>query len=90
MDALALPLALVVEEHHVIPTAGRAENDAIRPAQKHHVGQSIVRVGIKDYCILQSLWLVVFAVHDQNFSKLPMIRQVYYCPYIKVFWNKEL
>jgi hypothetical protein len=63
MDALALPFALVVEEHNVSATAGRASHNAVGPAQKHHIGQCIVGIRVKRNCLLQSLWLVVFAVH---------------------------
>jgi hypothetical protein len=80
VNALALPLALIVQEYNVIPTAGRANHDAIRPAEQNHVGQSVVWIGIKYDCVLQGLWVLVFAVHDQNYRLFHLICQVYYCP----------
>jgi hypothetical protein len=66
MDTLALPLALIVEKNHVIASARRADNNAIRPTQNGHVGQSVVGVGKEYDCILQSLWLLAIAFHAVN------------------------
>src|ERR1700722_2056722 len=79
VGALALPLALVVKEYNVIPTTGRADYYTIWPAQQSHVGQSVVRIGVENYRILQGLWLLLFAVHARKITKCPLICQVYYC-----------
>jgi len=44
MDALALPLALILEEHNVIATAGRANHGAIGPAQTDHEVEAVIGV----------------------------------------------
>jgi len=81
MDTLTLPFALIVQEYNIGATAGGAINDAIRPAKHSHIGQSIVRVSVENYCLLQGLWLSMFAVHGVNIKRIRLICQVYYCLY---------
>jgi len=64
--AFALPLALIVQENNILAATRRAGNDAIRPTKNGHVGQSVIRIGEINHCILQSLWLVGFAFHAVN------------------------
>src|ERR1017187_1788698 len=77
VDALTLPLALVMQEHNVIPTAGRAGHNAIGPAKQSHVGQSVVRVSVENYRLLQGLWLLVIGIHEENNRRIHLICQVY-------------
>jgi|SRR6266850_146366 len=56
MDALALPLPLVFEEHGILALTGWASNHAIGPAQLDHEFQAIVGVGEVDDGLLESLW----------------------------------
>jgi hypothetical protein len=44
VNALALPLGLVFEEHNVIPATGRALHHAIRPALRNHVSDAVLWV----------------------------------------------
>ena len=66
VSAFALPFALIVQEPNVIPTAGGAGDNAMRPAKFGDVGQSVIRIAEINYCILQSLWLASVAVHAAN------------------------
>ena len=63
--AILVALVFCRNTTSVRPQSG-AGNDTIRPAQQGHVGQSVVRVGIKDDRLLQSLWLLVIAFHAAN------------------------
>ena len=75
--ALALPLALILQEYNVYAPTGRAGDDAIRPAKADHIGQNIIRVSEMQDRRLQSLWLLLFAVHVTNYNAVRLIRQVY-------------
>src|ERR1700688_1552260 len=44
MDTLALPLALILEEHDILTSAGRADHDAIRPTYFDHEREAVVGV----------------------------------------------
>jgi len=70
MNSLALPFALVFEEHNIIPFASGAGNNAIRPAQLDHEFQAVVRVGEVNDGLLESLWLGAHVVpHKPNVPK---------------------
>jgi hypothetical protein len=60
MDALALPLVLVLQEHRVFATAAnvRAHNFAIRPTQINHVFMDVLRVSEVLNCFLESSGLL--------------------------------
>ncbi len=66
MYALALPLALILQEYNVSPTAPGAVHDAIREAKALHVLHCIVGIREKQNRILQGLWFLCFAVHVRN------------------------
>lgn len=59
VDALALPLPLILEEHHVFASAGWTGDFAIGPAESDHVPESTVRVSKVDDCGLQGSGLLV-------------------------------
>ena len=83
MDGLALPLALILQEHNIITLTSGAGNDAIGPAELDHELQAIVGVGEVDDGLLKSLWFGAHGVpHCQNPSRNALICQVYYCPYM--------
>jgi hypothetical protein len=76
MDALALPLVLVGEEHYVFAPASRAL-DTIGPAHVNHVSKAIAGFGEVDDGLLECFWLF----HNDSYTTLhALIRQLYYCP----------
>jgi hypothetical protein len=79
MDALALPLALIFEEHGILALASGAHHDAIRPAYLDHELEAVLRVGEVQDGLLESLWLGTHVVpHKPNYTKGGLICQVYY------------
>jgi hypothetical protein len=44
VDALALPLALILEEHGILAATGRADHNAIGPAEFDHESKAVIRV----------------------------------------------
>src|SRR5262249_8861942 len=49
MDALTLPLALILKENNVIAATSRAYNFAIRPTELEHEGEAVIGVSeVKD------------------------------------------
>jgi hypothetical protein len=82
MDALALPLALILEEHDILAATGGADHNAIGPANLDHEVEAIVGIGVVQHGLLESLWFGVGAhgvPHKPNTTKDGLIRQVYYC-----------
>jgi hypothetical protein len=80
VDALALPLALILEEHDIFASAGGAGNDTVRPTDLNHKAQAVVGIGEVDHGLLEGLWFGVHVVpHKPNITKGGLIRQVYYC-----------
>src|SRR6266700_3015977 len=85
MDALALPLPLILEEHGILTATGRADHDAIGPAQLDHEIEAVIGVSEVDDGLLKSLWLGAHVVpHKPNSSLATMICQVYCYPYKSV------
>lgn len=81
MDALALPLPLILEEHSVLTTTGRAGDFAIGPSQLDHEFEAVVGVCEVDDGLLECSGLGCHGVpHNQNNSPNRLIRQLYYCP----------
>jgi hypothetical protein len=76
VSALALPFALILQEHNILPSTGRT-GDSIWPQFIGHVVESIVRVGEINNRVLQGLYLVGFAFHESNYEVLTLICQVY-------------
>ena len=79
MDALALPLTLILEEHSILALASGADHDAIRLANLDHDLEAVLRVGEVQDGLLESLWLGAHVVpHKPNYTKGGLICQVYY------------
>ena len=57
MDALALPLALIFEEHNVFASTGGADHDAIWPAELDHEIEAVIGVREVDNGLLESFGL---------------------------------
>ena len=70
MYALALPLALILEEYNVNAATGRASHNTIGPAKPDHVGQNVVGIAEIADSLLQGLWLLVVAVHARKIANL--------------------
>src|SRR5262249_558140 len=66
MDALALPLALILQKHNILPATGRA-GDSVWPQFVSHVVQSVIRIGEEYDRILQGLELEGFLFHESNY-----------------------
>jgi hypothetical protein len=67
MDTLALPLALILEEHDILTSAGGAHHDAIRPADFHHEVKAIIGIVEEDNRLLEGFWLGTHGVpHKPN------------------------
>ncbi len=87
VDVFALPLALILEEHGILPATSRTDYLAVRPAQLDHELEAVIGVGEVDDGLLKCLWLGAHVVpHKTNSSLAHLIFQVYYCLY-KVFWQ---
>ena len=59
MDAFALPLALILEEHD-ISTLASWTTHSIRPTEVNHAVKSIVRIRVKNHGILKSARILMF------------------------------
>ncbi len=68
VDALALPLALILEEHNIIATASRTDNLAVMPAKPNHELEAVVGVCEMDDCLLESLGLFHVLHLSQDYS----------------------
>jgi len=80
MDALALPLPLILEEHGILTVTGRAEHDAIRPAKLDHELEAVVGVSEVNDGLLECLGLGAHGVpHKPNSTLARLICQVYCC-----------
>lgn len=69
MDALALPLALILEEHSVLTATGRASHLAVRPAQLNHELEAVVRVREVNDGLLEGLWFAHVSHLNQGYPK---------------------
>jgi hypothetical protein len=79
VDALALPLPLILEEHHILAATSGAGDFAIRPAQLDHEVEAVIGVREVDDGLLECLWLGAHGVPHKTNSRLPaLICQVYY------------
>jgi hypothetical protein len=61
VGALALPLTLGREIGHVLAATDGTSHDAIRPALRCHVIDTVLRVGVVQDCLLESLWFHMLA-----------------------------
>src|SRR5580692_6005708 len=69
MDALALPLALILKEYGILAATGGA-CDAIRPAEFRDTVQAVVGISKVENGLLESLWLGAHGVpHKRNLPK---------------------
>lgn len=64
VDALALPLALILEEHGVLAATSGADHDAIWPAQLDHELEAVIGIREMDDCLLEGSGL--FHCFDLN------------------------
>jgi hypothetical protein len=67
VDTLALPLALIRKERHILPSASGADN-AVRPAQAHHELEAVIWVCEVDDGLLECLWLIHVSHLSQMYS----------------------
>lgn len=78
VDALALPLALILEENNIVPATGRADYFAIRPAEFDHELEAVVGVREVNNGLLECLGLGAHIVPHKTNSRLGrLICQVY-------------
>src|SRR5712692_1095579 len=78
MDTLALPLALILEEHRVFALAMNVwASDTIRPQFRHHVFKASVGVGVVEDGLLKGAWLL-HIFHLNQRTKGHLICHVYY------------
>ncbi|MGB6497447.1 MAG: hypothetical protein WA853_15270 [Candidatus Acidiferrum sp.] len=68
VDALALPLALILEEYGILAATGRAGDFAIRPAQLDHEVEAVIGVREVDDGLLECFWLGVHVSHLNQLS----------------------
>src|SRR5260370_409729 len=68
VDALALPLALILKEHNIIAPASWAGHDAGRPAKPNHEVQIVVGIGEVDDGLLKGVWLFHVSHLSQDYS----------------------
>lgn len=57
VDALALPLSLILEKHRILAPASGADHNASRPAELDHELEAVIGVCKVDDCLLEGLGL---------------------------------
>jgi len=79
VEALALPLPLILEEYGILAATGRAHHDAVGPAQPDHKVKAVIGVREVDDCLLEGSGLFHVS-HLNQLSHTVLICQVYYHP----------
>lgn len=84
VDALALPLALILEKARIRPSTG-GTLDPMRPAQLGDQPDAIVGIREVDDGFLERLGFVVHVrvPHSPYTTRWTLICQVYYCPFLE-------
>jgi hypothetical protein len=76
VNALALPLPLILEEHNIVSATSGTGDNAVGPAQTNHVSERVVGIVEVPDGFLESA--SVFHSKDR-IAQASLIRQVYYC-----------